>query len=256
MAVSGSVIAAVAVFGPIGAIVGSFLNVVIHRLPRGESVVRPRSRCPACQVEVSARDNLPILSWLLLRGRCRNCGDQISARYPLVELLTAVVFAALALARGVDRDLILELPFAALLIAVAAIDLEHRRVPNVLTGPGAVWAVAAAAALRPAELPELLIAGGAAFAALLVAALAYPGGMGMGDVKLAGVMGLFLGRDVAPALFAAFLAGALVGLAIIARQGRAARKTAVPFAPFLALGGLVGLLAGPELVDAYLRTLD
>jgi leader peptidase (prepilin peptidase) / N-methyltransferase len=246
---------AVAVFsGVLGAVLGSFLNVVAHRLPAGESVVRPRSRCPDCGHEVRSYDNVPVLSWLVLRGRCRDCGARISARYPLVEALTAGLFVAVVLTRGFDVDLLLELPFVAMLVAVAAIDLDHRIVPNRILAPAAVWAVAVAALIDPGSLPERLIAGGAAFLLLLVAALARPGGMGMGDVKLAGVMGLFLGAAVAPALLAAFLAGSLVGLALIARQGAAARKRALPFAPFLALGGLVGLLAGPELIALYAST--
>jgi leader peptidase (prepilin peptidase)/N-methyltransferase len=237
--------------GLVGAAVGSFLNVVIHRLPRGESLVSPRSRCTNCSRTLGVRDNVPLVSWLALRGRCRGCGAPISARYPLVEAVTAAVFVAVALSRGVDDDLLLELPFAATLVAVAVIDLEHRIVPNRIVVPAAVFAIVAAALVERGQLPELLIAGAAAFGALLAAALAYPAGMGMGDVKLAGVMGLYLGVAVAPALLAAFAVGAAVGLAILAREGSAARKRAVPFAPFLALGGLVGLLAGPELVDLY-----
>jgi leader peptidase (prepilin peptidase) / N-methyltransferase len=235
----------------LGAAVGSFLNVVVHRLPRGESLVRPRSRCPSCEKTLSARDNVPLVSWLLLRGRCRNCGAPISPRYPLLELLTAAAFVTVALTRGVDDDLLLELPFAAILIAVAAIDLEHRIVPNRIVVPAAAFAVVAAVLVDSGQLPELLAAGAGAFTALLLAALAYPAGMGMGDVKLAGVMGLYLGLSVVPALLVAFLAGTIVGLAIIARQGAAARKTGVPFAPFLALGGIVGLLAGSQLIDLY-----
>jgi leader peptidase (prepilin peptidase)/N-methyltransferase len=237
--------------GLVGTVVGSFLNVVIHRLPRGESLVSPRSRCTHCGRTLGVRDNVPLLSWLALRGRCRSCGTAISPRYPLVEVATAAAFVAVALARGVDDDLLLELPFAATLVAVAVIDLEHRIVPNRIVVPAAVFAIAAAALVDRGQLPELLIAGAAAFGALLAAALAYPAGMGMGDVKLAGVMGLYLGVAVAPALLAAFAAGAAVGLAILAREGSEARKRAVPFAPFLALGGLIGLLAGPELVDLY-----
>ena len=139
----------------------------------------------------------------------------------------------------------------AILIAIAGIDLEHRIVPNRIVVPAAVFGVVAAAAVEPGQLPELLLAGTAAFGALLLAALAYPAGMGMGDVKLAGVMGLYLGAAVGPALFAAFAVGAVVGLAIVAREGAAARKRAVPFAPFLAVGGLLGLIAGPELVHLY-----
>jgi len=247
----GLLIAQAAVAAAFGAAVGSFLNVVAYRLPRGESVVTPRSRCPGCATPIRPRDNIPVLSWLLLRGRCRDCKTPISARYPLIEAATAATFAAVVLVDGADADLVLDLPFAALLIAVATIDLEHRIIPNRLLVPAAVWALALTPVVRLDELPEALIAGAAAFAALLAAALAYPGGMGMGDVKLAGVMGLYLGPAVAPALLGAFAAGTAVGLAIIARHGAAARKRAVPFGPFLALGGVVGLLAGPEVIDVY-----
>jgi leader peptidase (prepilin peptidase)/N-methyltransferase len=239
---------------PFGLLIGSFLNVVAYRLPRGESLVKPRSRCTTCGTEVRAIDNVPILSWLFLRGRCRHCKAQISPRYPLVELLTAVVFAAVVLARGATPELLLDLPFAAMLIAVAEIDFEYEIIPNKIVYPMAVWGVAACAIAEPSKLPEHLIAGAAAFTFLLVAALAYPAGMGMGDVKLAGVMGLYLGAAVAPGMLVAFLTGSVVGIAIMVRQGVRARKQRVPFAPFLALGGLVGLVAGPELIDLYTRT--
>jgi leader peptidase (prepilin peptidase) / N-methyltransferase len=233
-----------------GAAVGSFLNVVIHRLPRGESLVKPRSRCPECGTQIAAYENVPVLSWLALRGRCSHCGARIPARYPAIELLTAVAFALTVAARGADADLLLELPFVAMLIAIAGIDLEHHIVPNRLVLPAAVWGLLAAALVATDELPELLLAGAVAFLALLLMALAYPAGMGMGDVKLAGVMGLYLGLSVAPALLTAFAAGSVVGLAIVALKG-GGRKTGVPFAPFLALGGLIGVLAGPELIDLY-----
>lgn len=235
----------------LGAAVGSFLNVVIYRLPIGESIVSPGSRCPTCRTPIGPLENVPVLSWLALRGRCRHCGAPISPRYPLVELLTAVAFTAVAVVRGPDAGLALELPFTALLIAVAAIDLDHRIVPNRILLPGAIWAVVAGAVLRLDALPGLLAAGAAAFVFLLIAALAYPAGMGMGDVKLAGVMGLYLGLSVAPALFIAFLAGSVVGVIIVTRGGIAARKQGVPFAPFLALGGLAGLLLGPALIGFY-----
>jgi leader peptidase (prepilin peptidase)/N-methyltransferase len=240
-----------ALVAPLGLVIGSFLNVVTYRVPRGESIVKPRSRCTSCGTEVRSIDNIPLLSWLLLRGRCRHCSAQISPRYPAVELATGVVFALVALARGPHLELLVDLPFAAMLIAVADIDLEHRIVPNRILAPMAIWAVAASALVRPDKLPELLIAGAAAFMLLLVAALAYPGGMGMGDVKLAGVMGLCLGLPVAPALLVAFFSGSIVGVAIMLRHGAGARKRAVPFGPFLALGGLVALVAGHELVNAY-----
>jgi len=241
----------VAVIGVLGLLVGSFLNVVIYRLPRGESLVRPASRCPSCGTPVRPYDNVPVISWLLLRGRCRSCGVAISARYPLVEALTGAVFVGVALTRGVEDDLAVWLPFAAMLIAVAGIDLDHRIIPNKILLPAAIWGLAATIAFRPDNVDDALIAGGIAFAALLLAALAYPAGMGMGDVKLAGVMGIYLGSSVAPAMLVAFLSGSIVGLLIIAREGRDARKKAVPFGPFLALGGLVGIFCGPELVDVY-----
>jgi leader peptidase (prepilin peptidase)/N-methyltransferase len=243
-----------ALAAPLGLIIGSFLNVVAYRLPRGESLVKPRSRCTTCGTEVRSLDNIPLLSWLVLRGRCRHCSAQISARYPVVELVTGIVFALVALARGPHLELLVDLPFAAMLIAVADIDIEHRIVPNRILAPMAVWAIAASAVVRPDKLPELLIAGAAAFAFLLVAALVHPAGMGMGDVKLAGVMGLYLGLSVAPGMLIAFLTGSVVGVAILLRHGAGARKRGVPFAPFLALGGLVALVAGPELIDLYSRT--
>jgi leader peptidase (prepilin peptidase)/N-methyltransferase len=241
----------VTLIGLLGAAIGSFLNVVIHRLPLGESVVTPGSRCPACGTDISPRDNVPVLSWLVLRGRCRHCGAGISARYPAVELLAALAFAGVALARGVDDDLVTQLVLVAVLIAAAGIDLEHRLIPNRLLVPAAIWGVAAGAVVMTSELPELLIAGAGAFLAMLVIALIQPKGMGMGDVKLAGVLGLYLGQSVLPALLVGFLTGSLVGLGIMAREGAGARKRGVPFGPFLALGGIVALLVGPDLIDLY-----
>src|SRR5215207_2563912 len=174
-----------------GAVVGSFLNVVAHRVPRGESVVAPRSRCPQCQVEIATLDNIPVFSWVLLRGRCRSCGASISVLYPLVELLTAASFAAVTVVRGFDDDLVLQLPFVAALIALAAIDLEHRLLPNAIVYPLAVYGLLATLLVQRGDLIEHLAAGAGAFAFLLLAVLAYPRGMGMGDVKLAGAMGLF-----------------------------------------------------------------
>jgi leader peptidase (prepilin peptidase)/N-methyltransferase len=241
-------IALAAVFG---AVLGSFLNVVIHRVPLGESLVTPGSRCPSCRTPLAPYDNVPVISWLVLRGRCRHCGAPISPRYPLVELITAVAFAAVVAVRGADADLLLELPFVACLIALAGIDLDHRLLPNRIVYPMAAWGLIASVLVATGDLPEHLIAGAAAFTFLLVAALVYPAGMGMGDVKLAGVMGLYLGLSIAPALLVSFLTGTVVGLGIIAREGAGARKKAVPFGVFLALGGLVGVLAGPELIDLY-----
>jgi leader peptidase (prepilin peptidase)/N-methyltransferase len=237
--------------GIVGAVVGSFLNVVIHRLPRGESLVHPRSRCPSCGTQIAEYDNVPIVSWLVLRGRCRHCGAPISPRYPLVELLTALTFAAVVLVRGFDNDLILELPFVAALIALAGIDFDHKLLPNKIVYPLAAYGLIATLLVDRDDLVENLVSGAGAFAFLLVAVIAYPRGMGMGDVKLAGAMGLYLGAAVIPAMLVAFLSGSIAGLVILAREGAAARKKAIPFGVFLAIGGIVGVLVGPELIDLY-----
>jgi leader peptidase (prepilin peptidase)/N-methyltransferase len=240
------------VFGVFGAMIGSFLNVVVYRLPRRESLVRPASHCTACGVSVRPYDNVPLLSWLLLRGRCRSCSAPISKRYPLVEALTALLCVGAALAGGSTAAIALNVTFILLLVPIALIDLEHRIIPNKLTALGAILAFGIGTALDPSGEPERLIAGVAAGGVLLLAALAYPGGMGMGDVKLAGVMGLFLGSAVAPAMLIALLAGALLGVLLLARNGaRAARRTAVPFGPFLAFGSLVAIFAGEQLVNLY-----
>ena len=238
-----------------GLIAGSFLNVVIARLPAGESLVRPPSRCPHCGHDVRPYDNVPVLSWLVLRGRCRDCGESIAARYPLVEALTAALFAAVVAVFGADEDALPGLALVAVLVPVTFIDIDRRIIPNKLVLVGVIVAVAIVAATDLDDLPEHLIAGAAAGGFLLLAALAYPRGMGMGDVKLAGMLGLYLGASVAPAMLAAMLSGSIAGAAIIARKGaREGRKTKVPFGPFLALGGLVGLFLGPEIVDWYSDT--
>ena len=239
----------------VGAVFGSFLNVVAYRLPRGESLSRPRSRCPQCQTQIEAYDNVPVLSWLALRGRCRSCRAPISARYPLVEAVTGLLCFLVVHDRGLDEGALLGVVLVLLLVPITLIDLDHRIIPNKLTLLGAVLAPVILAFADPGAIPEHLIAGAAAGSFFLIAAFAYPRGMGMGDVKLAAVLGLFLGRDVAPALFVAFLVGTLVGAAIMARKGaQEGRKTAVPFGPFLALGGVVALFAGDAMVDWYLTT--
>jgi leader peptidase (prepilin peptidase)/N-methyltransferase len=239
-----------------GLALGSFATVVAHRVPRGESIVGGRSRCPGCGAGVAAYDNVPVLSWLALRGQCRNCGERISPRYPLTELATAVLFAGTAVILGTDDlgELALGLGLCALLVVVTLTDIERRLIPNAVLLVGAVVAVALAAVTDVASLPERFAAAAAAGGFLFCIALAHPRGMGMGDVKLAAVMGLFLGRSVAPALLVAFGAGALVGLAMMARKGTVARKQAVPFGPFLALGGIVALWWGDAIVDWYLGT--
>ena len=239
-----------------GLIIGSFLNVVAWRLPRGESLSHPGSHCPSCDTPIKPYDNVPVVSWLLLRGRCRHCREPISPRYPIVELTTGVLWALVVIADYDDVPaLVRGILLVTFLIPIALIDLDHRLIPNKLTLPAAVLALVAIVALDRDFLVEALIAGAAGFAFFFLAALAYPRGMGMGDVKLAGVLGLYLGRAVAPAIFIALIAGVLIGAAIIARKGAAeGRRTAVPFGPFLALGGVIALFAGDALVDAYLTT--
>lgn len=240
--------------GVLGAVFGSFLNVVAYRLPRRESLVRPASRCPACEAPIRPYDNIPVLSWMLLRGRCRSCSAPISARYPLIEALTAALCVGAVLAGGGTAKVALHVALILLLVPIALIDLEHRVIPNKLTALGAILALALGLGLDPSGGPQRLIAGAAAGGALLLAALAYPGGMGMGDVKLAAVLGLFLGRDVAPAMLIALLAGVLLGAMVIARKGAAeGRKTAVPFGPFLALGAIVAVFAGDPMVNWYMH---
>src|SRR3990170_2827585 len=155
-----------------GAVIGSFLNVVAHRVPRGESLVSPGSRCPECGAPVKPYDNVPVVSWLLLRGRCRNCDTRISPRYPIVELLTALAFAAVVAVRGFDDDLVLELPFVAALIALAAIDWDHKLLPNKIVYPMAAYGVIATLLVDRGDLVENLIAGAGAFLFLLAAVIA------------------------------------------------------------------------------------
>lgn len=247
----------VALAAVLGAIVGSFLNVVIYRLPRGESLATPASHCPACETPIKPYDNVPVLGWLWLRGRCRNCGVAISARYPLVEAGTAALCAGVVVADGTTAAAVLGIVLVLALVPIALIDYDRQLIPNAITAPAAVVAIALGTALDPGGEVERLIAGAAAGLFLLLAVLAYPRGMGMGDVKLAGVLGLFLGRAVGPAVLVALVSGVLIGAVVMARLGVVVgRKTKVPFGPFLALGGLVGIFAGTALVDAYLDAFN
>ena len=240
-----------------GLVMGSFMTVVAHRVPRGESIVGPRSRCPQCGATIAAYDNVPVLSWLMLRGRSRCCGTRISARYPLTELALGLLYALTVLVLWDDpAEVALGLVFVSVLVVVTVTDLERRIIPNAVLTYGAGAGLAIIAFTDPGQLPEHVAAGIAAGALLLLAALRYPRGMGMGDVKLAAVMGLFLGRAVGPALLIALLAGSVVGVGMMIRHGAQARKAAIPFGPFLALGGVVGMLAGGELIDAYLDSFS
>ena len=238
-----------------GLMIGSFVTVVGYRVPRGESIWGPRSRCTTCGAQIAAYDNVPVFSWLVLRGRSRCCGDRISARYPLTELTLGTLYlATVAVLWGEPVEIALGIVFVTALLAVTLTDLDRRVIPNKVLLVATIAGIAIAAVGDPSSLPERAIAAVAAGGGLFLVALAYPRGMGLGDVKLAAVMGLFLGRNVAPALLVALLAGSVVGLALIVRHGAQARKQAIPFGPFLALGGVVGLLAGDQLLDWYLST--
>lgn len=240
--------------GALGAALGSFLNVVAYRLPRRQSLVRPASSCPGCGTPIKLYDNVPVLGWLMLRGRCRSCRSPISSRYPIVEALTAVLAVSVVLAKHSAVEIVLGLVLVAVLVPVALIDLDHRIIPNRITLPAAVAAPAIGLALRPSGVPAQLIGGAAAAGFLLVFVLAYPRGMGMGDVKLAGVLGLFLGASVSVALLTGVLLATVVGAGVMARVGvQEGRKTALPFGPFLALGGVVALFAGPSILHWYLH---
>jgi leader peptidase (prepilin peptidase)/N-methyltransferase len=238
----------------LGLLIGSFLNVVAWRLPRGESLVTPRSRCPGCATQLKPYDNVPVLSWLVLRGRCRGCGERISARYPIVEAVTAALYVAVVAVKWDDvLAMTLGLVLVTFLVPIAVIDFDLKVIPNKLTAPAAVLAVALGAVLEPSYLPEQLAAGAGALAFFLLPALIHKKGMGMGDVKLVGVLGLYLGRDVAPAIMIGLVLGVIVGAAIVATKGVSeGRRTKVPFGPFLAMGALVAFFAGDAIVDAYL----
>jgi leader peptidase (prepilin peptidase)/N-methyltransferase len=236
-----------------GLALGSFLNVVASRLPAGGSIVHPPSACEGCGKPVRRRDNVPVLSFLILRGRCRDCRAPIGWRHPAVEAATGVLIAACLLAFGPTLHAAAGAVFCAALVVVTATDLERRIVPNRVVLPAAGIVLALQLARDPSI--EWPLAGLGASGFLLVAALAYPGGMGMGDVKLALLMGVALGRTVPVALMVGMVAALLPSAVLIAKHGRSGRKLAIPFAPFLALGGLVALFAGGSLLDAYLGSL-
>jgi leader peptidase (prepilin peptidase) / N-methyltransferase len=236
------------VFAPALAL-GSFLNVVAARVPLGRSIVTPRSACMGCGAEIRARDNVPLVSYLLLRGRCRSCAAPIGWRYPALELGTALLAAASVLAFGPSLHALAAGLFCAALLTVSATDLELRVVPNRVVLPAAVVVLALQEAWRPGV--EWPVAGLGAALFLFLAALAYPKGMGMGDVKLALLLGVGVGWAVPVALLAAMVAALVPSAALFARHGAAARKMAIPFAPFLALGGVLALFAGHPLLHWY-----
>jgi leader peptidase (prepilin peptidase)/N-methyltransferase len=243
--------------GAVGLVVGSYLNVLVHRLPRGESTVTPRSRCPACGAPIRARDNLPVVSWLLLRGRCRDCRAPIPVRYPLIEAATGVLFAACVAARGFTLEALAAAVLGALLLALAAIDREHFLLPDRLTLPGLAAGLAFQLALPSGSLAHGVagaLVGGGLLLALAGAWELVRGveGMGLGDVKMLAMIGAFLGiGGVVVTLVVGTFAGSIAGLVLLAR-GRGTLSSELPFGVFLAAGGAVSLFAAESLVGAYL----
>lgn len=231
---------------------GSFLNVVAARLPERRSLVRPRSACGSCGTEIAARDNVPLLSYLALRGRCRSCGVRIGLRYPAVELATGLLVAAAFLRFGLTGRAFVVAFVLAALVVLSAIDVERRILPDRIVLPATALVLAAQVALAPERALEWALAALAASGFLFAALLAYPKGMGMGDVKLALLLGAALGREVAVALMIGMLAALAVSAVLFARHGASARKMAIPFGPFLAFGAAAALFAGERLLDAYL----
>jgi leader peptidase (prepilin peptidase) / N-methyltransferase len=244
-------LAAVA-FAP-GLALGSFLNVVAARVPLRRSIVRPPSACMSCGESIRWYDNLPLLSYAALRGRCRHCGVRIPFVYPAVELVTALLLAGCVLDFGLSAEAAVAAFFCAVLVAVSAIDLEHRIIPNRIVLPATV-VVLVANTVRDLS-PEWALGALGASGFLFAAALVHPAGMGMGDVKLALLMGAALGRNVSVALMVGLLAAMIPSLVLLARHGTKARKMGIPFGPFLALGSVVALFWGAELLDAYFATL-
>jgi leader peptidase (prepilin peptidase) / N-methyltransferase len=236
-----------------GLALGSFLNVVAARVPLRRSIVRPPSACMSCGQQVRWYDNLPLVSYAVLRGRCRDCKVRIPFVYPAVELVTALLIAGCVLAFGVTADALVAAFFCAVLVAVSAIDVEHRIIPNRIVLPATAAVLLANTALHPSPGWALGALGASGF--LFAAALAYPAGMGMGDVKLALLMGAALGKVVAVAMMVGMLAAMIPGLYLMARHGSKARKMGIPFGPFLAVGSVVALFWGADILDAYFATL-
>ena len=237
-----------------GAVLGSFATALAHRLPRNENWISGRSKCPSCGEVIGARDNIPVASWMILRGRCRNCGEPISPRYILAELTLGALFAATYLILGDENgaELALGLILCFVLVVITLTDLDLRIIPNKVVLAGSVVAVAISAIWLPETLDTRVISAAIAGGIMFLVAFVYPRGMGMGDAKLVGMMGLFIGRAIAPATLIGFLLGALVGLGMMARQGSGARKAKIPFGPFLAVGGVIGLWFGDDMVQWYL----
>jgi leader peptidase (prepilin peptidase)/N-methyltransferase len=247
----------------LGLILGSFANVVIHRVPADQSLSSPPSTCPGCGARIKPYDNIPVVSWLVLRGRCRSCGMRISPVYPLVELSMAVIFAAVGWRIGLDWTLPGFLLFAWLLVVVAIIDARTRKIPNRLTYPltPALLVLMVAAALlngEPERALAVVLGGLGGFVGLLILAVIQPRGMGMGDVKLAGFIGLALGYlgwgFVVLGLFGGFLLGGVVAIVLVIARSKG-RRDLMPFGPYLSAGAILALLFGEPIIAAYLGTL-
>ena len=229
---------------------GSFLNVVVARVPARRSILRPPSSCGSCATEILWRDNIPVLSYVLLRGRCRHCDVPISPLYPVVEIVTAGLIVACFAVFGATAWAALAAGFCAVLVALSAIDIQHRIVPNRIVVPSAAVALAAHTAIDPSfewAMWALIAAGG-----LFLVVLAYPKGLGMGDVKLALLLGAMLGASVTVALMIGLFAALIPSAVLVSRHGAAARKMGVPLVPFLSLGAVVALFFGDAILDAYL----
>jgi leader peptidase (prepilin peptidase)/N-methyltransferase len=247
----GAALAAI-VFVP-GLALGSFLNVVAARVPLRRSVVHPPSACMSCEAPIAWYDNIPVLSYLLLGGRCRHCKAVIPWKYPLVELVTALLVGGCVLAFGFTTQAGVAAFFCAALVAVSVTDLERRIIPNRIVLPAAAVVLVAQTMLFPS--PEWALAAFGAALFLFIAALAYPAGMGMGDVKLALLLGAMLGRTVPVAMMIGMIVALVPSVVLLVRHGSAARKMGIPFGPFLALGGIVALFAGDWILDAYFGLL-
>lgn len=232
-----------------GLLVGSFLNVVAARVPLRRSIVTPGSACMSCGTEIAWYDNVPVLSWLVLRGHCRSCGAAIPARYPAVELLSALLVAGSVWRFGLHPEALVAAFFCLALVAVSATDIEHRIIPNRIVVPAAAVVLAAQTAVRPS--PEWAIGAVAAAGILFTVALVSPKGMGMGDVKLALLLGAMLGKTVSVALMVGLLTAFVPSAYLLVRHGVAARKKKLPFGPFLAFGGVTALFWGSQLLDWY-----
>jgi leader peptidase (prepilin peptidase) / N-methyltransferase len=235
----------------LGLVLGSFLNVVIYRLPRHESLIKPGSHCPGCGSAIRWYDNFPVVSWLLLRGRCRSCGTAISIRYLVVETITGLAFGLAMWKFGVEWRLLVAWAFMAAMIAVAFIDYDHMIIPDKIVLPGAAIGLAASIALDPRHWWIYLVSAAGAATFIFVLIMVWPGGMGPGDMKLALFMGAVLGTSVIVGMFAAFLFGSLVGMYLVVVRKRS-RKSRIPFGPFLALGSIVAIFFGDTIINAYM----